>query len=338
MMHATQALDLHVDLTERLGSGRLRDVVTVMIEEQVHLSSGRVNREGIEGIVDRVHNGLRVGLTYYVTADMADLVTHVATQFDGTDHIRLDLAPSDAGFVYFDKPLTIIDVRGVPLKVSALTWIMTTLTLQSEDGSRRPLRVALISEWNDQYEAPDEVALRLREEFENLSEIVGRWGMIAVDTMAEHDRLGPSWVPPSEEARQQILADGAVPQEFTNIHRLVWSLWTLLGQTITTVAPAEVGRASQRRAKRKGIPARVTVIDLRKVDNPERIPGETQVEWSHRWWSRGHLRWQHVSEHHPLAEPDGRGGWVARVYVHGSVKGPADKPLVVTDKVHALRR
>lgn len=39
-----------------------------------------------------------------------------------------------------------------------------------------------------------------------------------------------------------------------------------------------------------------------------------------------------------VPEPDGAGGWKARIWVRDHIKGPDDKPLVITDKVYGLIR
>jgi hypothetical protein len=53
---------------------------------------------------------------------------------------------------------------------------------------------------------------------------------------------------------------------------------------------------------------------------------------------RGHWRRQPCGPEHPLAEPDGHGGFVAIIYINPYIKGPEDKPLHLSNKVYDLAR
>jgi hypothetical protein len=79
-----------------------------------------------------------------------------------------------------------------------------------------------------------------------------------------------------------------------------------------------VSRGMARRgAKHQHPPKYITVITLRR---PKQHPGDEHhpVEWTHRWITSGHWRWQPYGD-----------GTVRQIWIAPYVKGPADKPLLV---------
>jgi hypothetical protein len=151
-------------------------------------------------------------------------------------------------------------------------------------------------------------------------------------------RLGPKTVPPTPELRQLVESDGDEPHEFTVTPRYVHALWLMLNQTIVRPSLAEIPRATRRRAERRSIPPRVTVVQLRRYETHADQPEEQLVDWQYRWIVRGHWRWQVCGPEHPLAQEILPGKWRARIWIAPYVKGPEDKPLHVSDKVYDLSR
>jgi hypothetical protein len=94
----------------------------------------------------------------------------------------------------------------------------------------------------------------------------------------------------------------------------------------------------RKRADRKRIPPRVVVIQLRNLEHSARGEGESMVQWGHRWMVRAHPRWQVCGPDHPLAQEIEPGKWRARIWIWPYVKGPASKPLVISEKIYALHR
>jgi hypothetical protein len=86
-----------------------------------------------------------------------------------------------------------------------------------------------------------------------------------------------------------------------------------------------------RRSLRSGLKSEVVVVRLRRksLDEPHEDNGEEGgVAWSHRWLVSGHWRnqWLPSRTCHRLQ------------WIHGYVKGPAHKALVVKDRVTAWIR
>jgi hypothetical protein len=131
------------------------------------------------------------------------------------------------------------------------------------------------------------------------------------------DRHSDEWV----EGRSPI-------PDNENWVRTIIAIFNLMGQTVTDTREVDVDRHTAKRARRMNLPGRVTIIHLRRMEG-SRSDHESDVEWQHRWVVRGHWRNQRYGEH--LAE-------VKRIWIAPFVKGPEDKPLVVTDKVYSLDR
>jgi hypothetical protein len=113
--------------------------------------------------------------------------------------------------------------------------------------------------------------------------------------------------------------------ETRNVVRMLLATWLLMAQPIAARELPRIERKAARRASRTGLLSDLTVITLRRPRGaPEAAGGR---EYSRRWIVRGH--WRRV----PTPELPHRVTWV-----HGYVKGPANAPLVVTDRVTVLAR
>ena len=111
------------------------------------------------------------------------------------------------------------------------------------------------------------------------------------------------------------------------LRRVLHATWTLLGQTIVVPEQEALTPGQQRAWAKRRVPPRVTVIRMRRAVGAERQEGESLVEWSHRWVVKGHWRRQ----------PHGPGRTQTHLtWIAPYVKGPADKPLHVSQKVYSL--
>jgi hypothetical protein len=289
-------------------------------------------RNGAAIIAERLQREIHQAHCYYIAPEMSDLIAWASTKFEDDDFFRLDEVPTAHGFAYFDKPLSMTDVRGKTMLINCVLWFPARA---KRNGV--PYDVISLVYFNDHQHTPDDIAKELMAEgYVGPASPMGRWGMIGMQAMREHAGLGPVAIPPHEAKILELEAEGATPHEFTNILRLMHAYWLMMNQTIADVSEAHIPRAFSKRARRMEIPDRVTVVALRRYEGVHH--GDTSVEWQYRWLVRGHWRWQHVSEHHPLAEPDPDGGHRARVWIRPHVKGPEDRPLHLTEKVYGLIR
>jgi hypothetical protein len=269
---------------------------------------------------------VRASYAYRVTADMCSVLEYAASQLDETDTFDRNLAPTGCGFVRFEKALPIHDARG---KLMLAHWMLWGPTYS--DTGRAGMAICW---FNDMLDEPDEIGRELFAKtrgdvpLRNILAAMGRWGFIGVDIMTQDSPLGGELSELSTEESLRILTEGDTPYPHTNTKRYTHALWLLLGQTITHSAEEYVSKTGMKRAKIVGIPGRVTLVTLRRVSVP-RKEGETLVEWSHRWIVRSHWRWQRCGP--GLQEK-------RRVWIAPHIKGPEDKPLIVTEKVYNLAR
>jgi hypothetical protein len=124
--------------------------------------------------------------------------------------------------------------------------------------------------------------------------------------------------------------------------RYALALWKIMGQTIADRSRARPNRGARRQGARAGLPEKeVLVVTLRRPrERPALRDGEpAAVEWTRRWITSMHWRWQwHPTPKDPdnvcgHRRPDGTlcpvmGGYHAQILIDAYVKGPADKPLI----------
>ena len=282
--------------------------------------------------------GLRMAEAFHVTPDMTLMTEHAADSLESTDRIDRTVMPTAAGLARFERGLTFTDVRGRNLYVNWVAWVPIMYRTARHDAGEPDQAVGLWL-WNDHHEQPDDMAKMLRETPESalILQEQGRWGLIGCEVLYDGQRLGPPRIETPAEKAEQVISEGDAPVPFSNVLRMAHAFWLLLGQTVVRRREEIPDRSTRKRAERRGLPKRVTVIELRRTEG-SRSEGETFVEWSHRWLVRGHWRWQVCSDKHPLAQEIAPGDWRCRIWIAPYVKGPDGKPLVVTDKVYALRR
>lgn len=97
-------------------------------------------------------------------------------------------------------------------------------------------------------------------------------------------------------------------------------LMTFLSQRIAVAEPHRLDRAARHRLEKAGLEHDpiIRTITLRRYGSPrDQSPERQEVDWSSRWWVRGHWRRQWFSAtkvHRP-------------VWITPHIKGPADKPV-----------
>jgi hypothetical protein len=348
----TQVLDMQMDL-----DARLHDVVFATIVRQnfyqdqtAHTTLTSEQARGFmraaDGMRQVLHAQMKVAHAFRVTEDMSLVVQGVAAALDESDVFHRDLAPTGVGFVRFDRPLPVGDMRNKMMKAHYCTWGPVSI-----NGTPS----TLVTWWNDSHD-PDDVSDANMDP--TALAHLGRWRWIGADGIGNGRGVGPEALPMPEGYAERIEAEGDVPGEASNTARYLHALWTLLGQSITTVTDDDLDRPARRRAVKAGIPPRVSVIQLRRSEATARGDGESQIEWKRRWVQRAHMRWQPYGPRTPdhmhtysLPAPSGPGGHMEqtctvdgceavlrRIAIPAAIKGPDGLPLVVPDKVYSLER
>lgn len=327
--------------------------------------------------VNSLANAVKAAYAYRVTEDMVDMVRYAASQLGEDDIFDRSLAPTGCGFLHFDKPLVVGSwSNGSPLTVDYLVWGPST---DGSGGAR--LNAFFFADPNRPGVNPDPGHTEFGPDDEWARQ-QGPWDLIGWDSLGDGRSLGPQTVRPMMEVGETVTgkfgagtpragaqhrgADHSVVEtnedfweyapEQENDARLIHALFLLLNQTVTATEIEEPDRAGRKRAVRKGLPPRVTVIRLRReVSSLGREPGESHVEWQHRWIVRGFWRWQHYGTRSTWALHDGKPGshmlstdgtctvvdcdyYRRRIWINPYVKGPVDKPLKQSEKVYSLER
>jgi hypothetical protein len=192
--------------------------------------------------------------------------------------------------------------------------------------------------WNDQYRTPDPVAIQIKKQAEGDSnakkflETLGRWGFVGMLASRHGQAIGKPFIEQDEYTINQYETnEGFTPIPSGNLIRVLHAYWLLMNQTLVKISEEHADRKLARTMKRFELPSYVTVMQYRRTDTVGEFVGESSVEWSHRWIVRGHWRWQ------PFKNDAGKDD-VKRIWIAPFMKGPEDKPLVLTDKIYALTR
>lgn len=255
---------------------------------------------------------VRAAYAFWASEDMMQLVRVAGDQLPGTAYLTHEDLPAECGFAMFEKPFVVNE-----LPVAGLMWhpFSTTrlagpkLDNMDRQGRRVPgIQLTVLASNPDVWKLvapPGEV------EVGNWMAAV--WGHCApIDFMfiPYETRIGPA---PIEQSP----------------HRTFLSFCLMLNAAITEVTSEAAPRQFARRAKRVGLPQRVNVIKLRRINRNEHAIGESKVEWSHRWFVRGHWHTYYYGPGRSLTK---------RIWLSPYIKGPEHLPLAVTEKVYALVR
>jgi hypothetical protein len=301
-----EVLDHQAEMIDRLTQPFFSEMISSTIREQ-YVSEVSLSEEEWAGALVALPavlgRTLRSSYAYHVTADMAEVVMGAAAGLDELDRWLPQLAPSPHGFARIEGGFPIDDARGRQMRVDWIVW-GPVRTIDGEAATGLWL-------FNDQYDDPDAISRSIWERHgrEAVLRETGRWGFIGLDLQAEEGRMGPAYVMPDSEHAERIRADGATPHAFSRPHRCVYALWLLLGQTLTSVTEADIPRSFAKRAIRKSLPPRVTVIRLRRRSGAS--TGENLVDWACRWLVREHRRWQPYGSHGASPLCEGAGGEAA---------------------------
>lgn len=365
-MRAAEVLDAQIDLLEKLNDKLFGDQIAflfahhtgaITVSEDINKMAARLedfDMEQFNYIPSVFANQVKVASAYRVTYDMSMMIEWTASQLDENDKFFRQLLPTEAGIVCLDRPLQVRDVRGKQMLIHWIVWG------PGEGGT-------MMWTFNDPLRQPDEVNTYFRkrameeykvDSWEAFEKATGRWSTIGVSILHDGTNVGKPLWSPSPRQIAEIVEEGFEPVEGTNILRYFQALIMLLNQTVTSVTDETVERPARRRAVKKGIPPRVSVIKLRRNDSDGRLDGESEVEWQHRWIVRRHWRWQpygrrlspHAGDHtYGEVEPD-EGSLVRhcshqdcdhvlkRIIIDAYVKGPEGAPIIQSEKLYSLER
>lgn len=335
-MRPSQVLDVQAEMIDRTRDERYRDYMRRYLVDQYGVGLSKILEErlvpavdrdfvamtNINLLIDQTHQAVRAADAYWVSTDMMDLVNFANKSLDDFTRFGADVPPSPYGIVYLNKPLEFTELRGRTMKIHMMMWWPVSLK-----NDKRGIAFTGFTDMHD----PDQITdLLVRDGID--IQTLGRWHLNHFDMWEVNSRVGPEFVPVDEATRSSSsLADSTQviwPYSF-NLPRWLTTYWTMMNQTVVVSSREPAERLTARRVRRYKIPEHVTVVQLRRRESDKEHVGETSVEWQHRWMVRGHWRNQPCGE--------GRHD-VKRIWIHPFIKGPADKPLIQTEKVYALTR
>lgn len=358
-MKPIDALDIQRDYKNKCQDANFRIVLDAMIMSASGIAYNKKDKqlkpESVVGAYLSSAIGVGIGNTpcYFVKDEMTDLIMFASQKLDDTDLFDTTLIPSDKGFVYFEKPLEIQDVRGRKLLGNVVVW---------EKGFYEGKHGIIASLYNDAHSTPDDISRILLENKKNDKpkkneinslDVIGRFHWLHSLNAVHGDVIGEKAKAPDEqnidelrslifnEQGELVSLDDEAWEEykktritpFTNIKRLIHTYFLIMSQTITATTSESGDRAQRRRLERENLPSEVLVIQFRKTRYTSAERGEeASVNWSHRWIVGGHWRWQ------PYKDPVSGGEIKKRIWISPYVKGPDDKPLKTKERVYVLAK
>ena len=331
-MRVVETLMVANDLKAKLSDGDFKEIHLAHLMGDARFSRDINHKKFRKMVINQMSNVLSEASMYFVKAEMTDLICFAGEKLDEEDITSREVAPTRAGFVYFEKPISVVDVRGVDLHVNMALWYFN-----AEDN-------LIVLKWNDQYRTPDKIANNIKEEANDTSnnrkakitqeflKTIGRWGFIGLSVQPKGSPIGkPLYEHDEETVRMYEELEGWTPIPSGNFIRALHAYWLLMGQTLIELKEEQADKKLARTMKRFELPSEVTIMQYRRVETVGGFVGESNVQWSHRWIVRGHWRWQ------PFKNDAGKDDR-KRIWIAPFMKGPEDKPLVLTDKIYALTR
>jgi hypothetical protein len=125
-------------------------------------------------------------------------------------------------------------------------------------------------------------------------------------------------------------SDDAVKPAIETIRRLLQAMWSIMAEPYVAAEEVRVDRNATRRAQRAGLTTdgQVRVVTLRRANDRRSTGDPSNVQWSRRWVVSAHWR----NQWYPSR------GVHRQRFIAPYVKGPDNKPLLISQKVFALRR
>lgn len=223
-MHPAQVLDIQADMIARASQPGFKELIHVQTMEDLqdgdlYHDKKKMASELSRDLAHRLEGAASNAYAYYVAPEMTDLIIWAAAGLDSTDRFRFDEVPTEYGFAYFDKPVEMYDARGAKMLIHLVVWMPIWVNIEA-DRSDAPVPGTAFYMFNDYNNQPDEIGQSLIDKGFR-PEKYGRWGLIGIQSISEDQRIGPESIGLTEHKRQELIAEGAVPTEFTNLGRLM---------------------------------------------------------------------------------------------------------------------
>lgn len=261
---------------------------------------------------------------FFCDKEMSEMVEMGAKTFEFGDMMDMSLVPSDTGFCYFNKGITLRN----NLIIHALAWAPQVgdnqngywITTYNDKLNEVDYGVEDLKNSLEEYEAEEDVS-SFRLIYRQTSMYVPDESL-SIPKEAMQDLIEKDWI----DVKETPITGADV------LH----SLFLMLKQppTIITVERRKLSNKKQlKRLSAKGISNEVLVVDVRHKyeSTTPREESTSNREYSKRWLVSGH--WRRQPKKNSLGE------WIREMtWIPPHIKGPADKPFVATKRVQALLR
>ena len=290
---------------------------------------------------------------FYVSPEMNRLVTAAAEDWPADEAIRYDDIPSPDGWLWIPEMLPIIgvhqqgsggittvDIRGQLLSTSAISWhvvggLMTVTYWADKNHDQPHVKAAPGWAWFPRFTVWHEAAQQLNQPLFQALQL----GTVLPPEVSEQITWQDQDTPEGRRLTAFIPHEGWDQGQLTPVvgpdKVMVWLVTALrimrepLAEVRRQGLPANV-RTQLRRATYRLKNKNITVIEFR------RPPGQDEhlrsFEFSHRFLRRGHWRKQWYGSH---AAGDRH---QESIWIHPTIVGDPDKPLVLRQHVNALIR
>lgn len=332
-MRATDLVNARAELVRRLGepTGSVQGSLHKMVLVLGATAKGDFDEARL------MQSMAKLALSYRVSEEMCALTEFAASQLGEEDTFDATLPLSECGLLYFERPIHLgmkgADITDDPelsefwdsteasrgsLPIRWLLWgpaqWRDTATGRSTPGIVIHAFYDLLIDGTQAFQTR---FIRDDDKETSIADALGRWGYLGAFMIPDRSRI--------------VQTRNGDRSDRDHNGRIVIALFRLLAQVIaiTEVEQADPKKLSKT-AKRIKLLPQVTTIRLRRQKGVSREPGESMVEWSHRWVCRGHWRNQpYGSREHPEYR---------RIWIAPHIRGPEDKPLTIRPHLYSLER
>lgn len=290
-----------------------------------------------EALTSRLTRELDMAETFYVSPDMNRLVTAAAESWESDEKVWMEDFPSQVGWMWVPGGLTKIDIRGQLTNTSAISWHVT--------GGK-----VVLTYWTDKiHDRPDIKAQAFWPDMPRLTP----WHVLQQslgEPVVKSVQMG-TLLPP-EVSEGIYWMEGADKDSMTAFLPQGWSADQMKVEARTDsvvtwlVSALRIMQTPIADVRRQGLPANVrqsllkrphrfknkavTVIEFRRRKGDNVLHSER--EFSHRWLRRGHWRKQWYGSEQTEDRRQ------IRIWIHPTICGPSDKPVLLRQHVNALTR
>jgi hypothetical protein len=333
--YARAAVDLKIRMTEYTATAAFTDYVQTWL--QVRFGAGATTAATpMADAGDFARYACVVwqhGESYVVAPAMTAIVAAAASRLDLTGEILTDdVAPADAGVVFFPEPVYQRDPDGRIYSIGAITWSRAVPVPAAGSATAS----WIVAGWADLGDPHDPSSAQLRADIARLPHLTGRFGpyMLVELTLLPIGAPVPgiAWLCDDGDQEWHTAPDGRYVIDTTAANtsvasRLAYAFWRIQAQPLAAVTAPPLDRPVRRRAERASIVHGTRVVMLRRATASTDRDSDAKWHYRVRFAVRGHWRRLHDKDGRPY-----------RIWINAYIKGPDGAPLQHGETVSVLAR